>query len=97
MAFVVAATWRAKEGEEGRISQAIAALTPLSQGEPGCILYQPHRSPDDPRAFFIYEQYTDRAAFDEHRGSVHFQRYVRDEIIPYLETRDGKFYETIDV
>ena len=59
MAYVVAATWRAREGEEERIREILERIAPLCRDEPACRLYQAHRSPEDPRVFFIYEQYDD--------------------------------------
>jgi quinol monooxygenase YgiN len=96
MAYVVAATWRAKEGEQERIRETIEALTPLSRAEPACRLYQAHRSVEDPRVFFLYEQYDDDAGYEAHMATDHFQQYVRGQAIPRLESRERDFYETID-
>jgi quinol monooxygenase YgiN len=97
MAYVVAALWRAKEGQEQTIERIIRIMTPLSRQEPGCLFYQAHRSPDDPRLFFLYEQYVDRAGYEAHMASPHFERYVKGEAIPNLESRERAFYETMDV
>ena len=58
MAYVVAAIWTAKEGQEEKILEVIKQMTPLSRQEPGCLYYQAQRSPTDPRVFFLYEQPT---------------------------------------
>ena len=96
MAYVVAATWRAKEGEEDRIRQILEIMTPLSRAEQECLLYQSHRSPEDPRVFFLYEQYTDAAGYEAHMATEHFETYVRGDAIPRLESRERAFYETLD-
>jgi quinol monooxygenase YgiN len=96
MAYVVAATWRAKDGDEERVRQVIEAMGPLSRAEPACLFYQAHRSPDDPRLFFLYEQYDDEAGYQAHMQTEHFERYVLGEAIPRLESRERAFYETID-
>ncbi len=96
MAYVVAALWRAKEGDEERIREIIEIMTPLSRGEPACRFYQAHRSPDDPRLFFLYEQYDDAAGYDAHMATDHFEKYVRGEAIPRLESRERAFYVTLD-
>ncbi len=62
MAFVIAATWKAKPGEEERICEVIRLMTPLSRKEPGNLFYQAQVSSRDPAEFFLYEQYTDAQA-----------------------------------
>ena len=96
MAYVVAALWRARDGEEERIRELIEIMTPLSRDEPGCRFYQAHRSTDDPRLFFLYEQYDDDAAYEAHMATEHFQKYVKAEAIPRLESRERSFYVTMD-
>jgi quinol monooxygenase YgiN len=59
--------------------------------------YQPHRSPDDPRLFFLYEQYADESGYQAHMDSEHFTRLVKEEAIPHLlESRERAFYVTLD-
>src|ERR1019366_2233541 len=62
MAYVVVAKWIANEGEEAAVAAAIEALVEPSRAEPGNLVYQPHRDPQDPRVFMIYEQYADEQA-----------------------------------
>ena len=64
MAFVVAAIWKAKEGEEKRVEETIVKMTPLSRAEEGNLFYQAQVNPEDPRTFFLYEQYVDEAAYE---------------------------------
>jgi quinol monooxygenase YgiN len=92
--FVVAATWVARPGEEEAVESALRQLAPRSRAEPGLCFYQVHRDPDNPRVFFLYEQYVDRSAYDAHTTSPHFAQFARDEAIPRLETRERRFYET---
>ncbi len=94
MAFVVTAVWTAKEGEEDNVASAVTELVEPSRNEPGILLYQPHRDPEDPRRFFFYEQYTDKSAYEAHGQSEHFQRFGFGEAIPLLESRERSFYET---
>ncbi len=96
MTFVVAATYRSKKGEEEKIREILQTMAPLSRREPGCLFYQGHRSADDPRVFFLYEQYADRAGYEAHMASEHFERHIKGEAIPRLESRERAFYETID-
>lgn len=95
MAYVVSALWTARDGEEERIARIVAEMTPPSRAEPGNLFYQGHRSPEDPRLFYLYEQYVDEAGYQAHQGSEHFQRLVVGEAIPNLEARERAFYDTM--
>ena|SRR5215203_1798824 len=96
MAYVVSAHWRAKEGKEDRLQELIAEITPPSRAEPGNLFYQAHRTPEDPRLFYLYEQYADETAYQAHMDSEHFTRLVKQEAIPeLLEDREREFYETL--
>lgn len=97
MTYVCSARWVAKEGEEERVAAAIAKLVGPARAEPGNIVYQPHRDPEDPRVFYFYEQYVDKAAFDAHVGSGHFQEYAIGEAIPLLDSRERGFYEVWEI
>jgi quinol monooxygenase YgiN len=96
MAYIVAATYRCKEGEEDTIREILQIMGPSSRQEPGCLFYQAHRSPDDPRVFFLYEQYVDESGYEAHQATPHFERYIKGEAIPRLESRERAFYVTID-
>lgn len=94
MAFVVVATWTARAGEEDAVAEALRHLVAPSRSEPGNIIYQPHRDPDNRQTFFLYEQYVDLAAYDAHASSAHFERYALKDAIPRLESRERSFFET---
>lgn len=97
MAYVVCATWTAREGEADAVAAAIEKLAPLSRQEPGMLMYQAHRDPENPSLFFFYEQYADEAAYQAHVDSPHFQELGFGEAIPRLESRQRQFYVTWDV
>jgi quinol monooxygenase YgiN len=96
MAYAVAATYRCKEGEEDALLELLETMGPLSRQEPGCLFYQAHRSPDDPRVFFLYEQYADESGYEAHQATPHFERYIKGNAIPRLESRERSFFVTID-
>ena len=73
----VAVTYVIKPGHEGEAVDLFAKLTGPTRAEPGCRMYQAHRSPSDPRKFFLYEQYDDQAALDAHRAAPHFKELGR--------------------
>lgn len=96
MAFVVAAKWRANEGEADTIREILEDLTPLVRAELGCLAYVAHQSVDDPRDFFLYEQFVDEAAFQAHTQADHFNEHVLGRAVPLLETRERTLYTTLD-
>jgi quinol monooxygenase YgiN len=97
MAYVVCATWIAKEGEADNVAAAVRNLAAPSKAEPGVLLYQAHRDPENPQVFFFYEQYADKAAYEAHVESDHFKQYGFGDAIPRLEERSRAFYETWDL
>ena len=96
MAYVVCAKWTAKDGHEDRLAQICEEMTEASRVEPANRFYQAHRSPDNPRLIFLYEQYEDEAGYEAHMASEHFTRLVKEEAITnILESREREFYETL--
>src|ERR1700716_2094265 len=94
MAFVVIAKWTVEDGHEQDVEDAILALIEPSRAEPGNLFYQANRDPEDPRGFCFYELYADRAAYEAHGASEHFQRLAHGRAIPLLESRERRFYDT---
>jgi quinol monooxygenase YgiN len=95
MSFVLVVRMKAKAGEEERAASLMHELAAETRNESGCELYIPCRDPDDPTSFLFYEQYRDRAAFEAHGASEHFQRIAAGELFPLLESRERTFYETL--
>jgi quinol monooxygenase YgiN len=96
MAFVLVARLTAREGEQDRAAELIGRLVEATRAEPGNVHYIPHRDPEDPRVFLMYEQYRDKAAFEEHGQTEHFQSIAVGELFPLLDDRERSFYETLD-
>jgi len=71
MTEVLFAEFTAKEGAEQEVARLVAGLTPLVRAEPGNVRFEPSVRRDDPRRYFIYEVYFDRAAFDAHVEAAH--------------------------
>jgi quinol monooxygenase YgiN len=97
MAFVVAAIWKAEPGEEQCVTDIIKLLTPLSRQEPGNLFYQAQVNPEEPATFFLYEQYNDKQSYEKHKASEYFQKYVLNDAINRLESREVKTYYSIDI
>lgn len=91
----VAVTYLIREGEEEEAVGHFRALVGPTRAEPGCRMYLVHRSPTDPRLFFLYEQYDGQAALDAHRASPHFIEHVRDGLLTIVETRTPAIYEPL--
>jgi quinol monooxygenase YgiN len=95
MSFVLVVRMKAKEGEEGRALEVIRELAEATRQEPGCEAYVPCQDPEDARSFLFYEQYEDKAAFEAHGASEHFQRLAAGQLWDLLESRERTFYETV--
>lgn len=95
--FVVAAYWRAKEGEEEACAEILRTMSHLSvEKEPGCRTFAVHRATEDPRDFFLYEVYVDEDAFKAHAQTEHFKQHVLGDAVPRLEQRTRTFYTPLD-
>ncbi len=93
----VAVTYLMREGTD---SQAIELFRPLAaetRKEPGCRLYEVHRSTTNPLQFFLYEQYVDQAALDAHRAAPHFEKYAKNGLFALIESRSPEIYERLEV
>jgi quinol monooxygenase YgiN len=96
MSFVLVVRMRVKEGEEEHAVALMRQLAEETRKEPGNELYIPCRAADDPRSFLFYEQYADRAAFEAHGASEHFQRLAVDGLWGLLDgDRERTFFETL--
>jgi len=88
MTYVIAAHWRARDGEAETIAELLPELVQACKAEPGVIEFIAHRSPSDPNDFFLYEQYRDEAAFIEHQKTAHFKALVLERAVPRLAERE---------
>ena len=96
MAYCLAVKWTIKESELDAVLAALRPLAEASRREPGCLLYQAHRDPQDENVLFLYEQYADEAAYQAHADSEHFKRYALDDIFPRRESAERAIYETFE-
>jgi len=96
VAHTVAVTWVAKEDEDEAVRALLEEIAPLVRQEPGCLMYIAHRSPEDPRTFFLYEQYVDEDAYLAHRETEHFHELVMGEAVPRLANIERAVYQTLE-
>jgi quinol monooxygenase YgiN len=95
MSFVLVVRMKVAEGNEDRVAEIVPELAAASRQEPGCELYIPTRDPEDAGTYLFYEQYRDRAAFEEHGQTEHFQRLGAAELFGLMESRERNVYETV--
>jgi quinol monooxygenase YgiN len=95
MSFVLVVRMKAKEGEAEHAAEIARELAAASREEVGCEAYVPCRDPESPGSILIYEQYRDKAAFEEHGASEHFQRLAVNGLFELVESRERTFYETL--
>lgn len=90
--IVLSVTWVAKNGHEEEVAQLFAKLTAETRKEPGCLMFVVHRHKDDPRRFFIYEQYRDEAALEAHRNTPHFLQFARKDLLPIADRGEANLW-----
>jgi (4S)-4-hydroxy-5-phosphonooxypentane-2,3-dione isomerase len=93
--YVAAVTWQATTGTEQRVEEILAEMAVLTRAEPGCLMYEVHRSVDRPGAYFLYEQFVDEAAFTLHVESDFYARLIVGEVVGLLDHRDRFLYTTV--
>ena len=74
--YVVTVVFAVKPAHLEAFMKAVVqqAETSLAE-EPGCHQFDVARDPDDALRVFLYEIYSDRAAFDLHLSSPHFKAF----------------------
>ena len=71
--LTVIARFQAKPGMEEQFKQDLLAMVAPSRRDEGCIDYDVLQSSDDPSVFFTYENWTGKAALDNHMQTPHFK------------------------
>lgn len=94
--FVVLVDFTIKPGLEDQFNEAMLKQAQNSlEKEPDCHYFDVCRNPDDDGKFFLYELYTDRAAFDVHLASDHFIDFdaqVRD----WIDTKTVRLLQRVE-
>lgn len=93
--IVLGATIRAKEGKEDELIKLFNKLGDQVKQEAGCLTYLFNQDKKEPTTFFIFEQYTDQAAFDHHMGTPYFKE-IGGAMAEFMAGRpDMTFYEEV--
>jgi quinol monooxygenase YgiN len=74
----------ARPGLEDAFRAKIVELVREVRREPGCVTFTAYEARDVPGRFYLYEVYTDAAAFDTHLRTGHVHRFISS--IPALST-----------
>ena len=64
--MILYAEFTAKPGSESQVETLISGLAEQVRREPGNTEFTVFRERDNPRKFFVFEQYLDEASFDAH-------------------------------
>ena len=67
----VIATFVAKRGKEAAAAAALQTLVAPTRAEHGCVNYDLHRAPDDPRKFLFHENWLSTADLQRHLQTAH--------------------------
>ena len=67
----VIARLKAKPAHVDAVREILTGFVAPTRGEAGCIVYDLLQNLDDPAHFTFVEEWTDRAALDEHGRSPH--------------------------
>jgi quinol monooxygenase YgiN len=93
--LTVIAQHTARSGRGDDIAAMLRDHVRATRAEPGCLTFIVSRSTDDPESFVLFEQFVDEEAFESHRGSPHFERFV-EKGFPLLEKRSWSRYVEIE-
>ena len=95
-ALPIFARYRTRAGKGDEVASVLALHRPATVAEPGCRAFVVNRSQDDGDRFVLYEQYDDEAAFEAHRASPHFKRYIEGQVVPLLAERSWERYSVVE-
>jgi quinol monooxygenase YgiN len=95
MPYAVIARYRCDPQNAAAVREALLEMRERTPEEPANLLYIVHTDPDDEAAFTLYEQYADRAGFEAHTTTPHFEQHIRGTVLPRLTERTVSFLDTL--
>lgn len=95
MAFAVFAHYRCDPADEETVRAALLKTRRHTLTEPANLGYEVHAEVDRPGGFVLYERYTDRAGFDAHAATDHFDELIVRTVRPLLTERTVTFAEVL--
>ena len=94
--IVLTVTYVIRSGRVDEAREHFIAMRDATRNEPGNRAYFVHQSVEEPQQFFLYEQYDDSAAQDEHRASAHFEEHIRSGVMQIMESRTPQTYRLLE-
>lgn len=82
------------ERTEDFMQSMLANARQSREHEPGCRRFDVCRNMADPARVFLYEVYTDRAAFDAHLASAHYQNFD-SRVAGMVISKDVRTYDEV--
>jgi len=93
--FAVVVTFEIKEDDIAAFMPLILENARVSQiDEEGCLQFDVCVDPENPKEVFLYEVYTDRAAFDAHMQTAHFADFA-DKADKMIADKTVKLYSEV--
>ncbi|WP_178130289.1 putative quinol monooxygenase [Reyranella sp. CPCC 100927] len=87
--LALAVTWEARPGEADAVADILRRMaSAVRSKEPNVLRFEPHRSPSNDHVFFLYELFTDEAAFEAHQQTDHFKSLIVEQGLPKLVRRE---------
>ena len=92
MPLTVIASLKAKPGQEAALFAELNALVAPTRAEAGCILYEMHRSHENPGWFIFNELWESRPLWDEHMAAPHLTAFSakQDALVASWELFSGE-------
>ena len=92
MPLTVIASLKAKPGQEAALFAALNALVGPTRAEKGCILYEMHRSHENPGWFIFNELWETRPLWDAHMATPHLTAFSakQDALVDTWELFSGE-------
>jgi quinol monooxygenase YgiN len=92
MPLTVIASLKAKSGKEEALFAALSVLIAPTRAETGCILYEMHRSHENPGWFMFNELWETRPLWDAHMAAPHLTDFSakQDALVETWELFSGE-------
>ena len=69
---------RSRAGKEEELASRLEALVLASRSDPGVMIYELHRSKEDPALWFLYERYESQEHLNKHLENPVLRRFIAD-------------------
>lgn len=95
MSYVVIAHYTCPPDDAADVQSRLLTMREHTLDEPANRAYVVHAVEDKPGEFILYEEYDDRAGFDAHATTPHFEEHIVGYIRPRLTDRQVTFASVV--